>query len=110
MMGAQDTIEQFFDSRSSSHESQMSENETGIIREFLTNVPDTVPSSERTSTPWQESEEGEVVPFGPHAPILDRLTVRDITKLNATAKLCGALSATFRQHSVHVMQIAPQQD
>lgn len=83
----------------------MNELEIGTIEEFLSNVPDTVPSSERTLTPWQESE--EELNFGPHAPIPKRLTVEDCIKLNATAKLCGVLAATFRQHSVHVMQIAP---
>ena len=91
----------------------MSEIELETIREFLTNVPDTVPSSERTVTPWHESEEelhGELQ-FGPQAPTPPhRLTVDDCTKLNATAKLCSALAATFRQHSVHVMQIAPKED
>ena len=86
----------------------MSDMELNTIREFLDNVPDTVPSSERTLTPWESSE--EELHFGPHVPVPERLTVEDITKLNATAKLCGALAATFRQHSVYVMEIAPKED
>lgn len=85
----------------------MNEIEVGTIEEFLSNISNTIPSSERTLTPWQESE--EELHFGPQAPIPKRLTVEDCIKLNATAKLCGALAATFRQHSVHVMQIAPSE-
>ena len=84
----------------------MSEPAAETIREFLLNVPDSVPSTITPVTPWQESE--HELEFAPQPPIPEKLTVEDCVRLNATAKLCGALSATFRQHSVNVMRIAPE--
>lgn len=103
-----DTISQFFDSRSSSHQSQMSEFEQGCTREFLSNAMlDSVSSKEGTVTPWQELEEHELTDAPPQQqPIPARLTVEDCVKLSATAKLCSSLAAIFRQHSVNVTQIA----
>ena len=89
----------------SSRVSEMSESAVGTVREFLSNIPESMPSIVSVATPWNEPQEG--IEFGPQVPSPEKLTVQDCIRLHATAKLCGALAATFQQHSVHVMRIAP---
>jgi len=102
--GQDTTICSFLGSNTSSNVSQMSESEAETVREFLACV---VPGGSKPSSnelqitsplniPTDDDNDDEQF-----SSIAEYLTVDDVIKCSAAAKLCSALSATFQQLSVN---------
>jgi hypothetical protein len=102
--GQDTTICSFLGSNTSSNVSQTSESEAETVREFLACVvPDgSKPSSNELqitsplNIPTDDDNDDEQF-----SSIAEYLTVDDVIKCSAAAKLCSALSATFQQLSVN---------
>ncbi|KAH8962188.1 hypothetical protein BDL97_05G088400 [Sphagnum fallax] len=107
------TICSFLGSNTSSNVSQMSESEAETVREFLACVvPDgSKPSSSELqitsplNVPTDDDNDDEQL-----SSISEYLTVDDVIKCSAAAKLRSALSATFQQLSVNFNLVAAAVD
>ncbi len=111
--GQDTTICSFLGSNTSSNVSQMSESEAETVREFLACVvPDgSKPSSSELqitsplNVPTDDDNDDEQL-----SSISEYLTVDDVIKCSAAAKLRSALSATFQQLSVNFNLVAAAVD